>query len=311
MSGAAVGQVRSFNRLITERVGALNDHYLARDRPLGEARLLWEIGVDGCDIRRLRSRLDLDSGYLSRLLRSLEAARLVRVEPSESDRRVRTVRLTQAGLAERELLDRASDELARLFLEPLSEPRRARLVAAMAEVERLLTAALVEVDVVDPADRDAQFCLQEYFAELGRRFDTGFDPALSIPATLDELRPPAGVFLIATLRGDPVGCGALKFHGSEPTELKRMWVAEPARGLGIGRRLLTELESRAAAAGSRVIRLETNRSLEEAINLYRSTGYRAVEAFNDDPYAHHWFEKLLRPKDIPRAGDGQSRPKRR
>jgi DNA-binding MarR family transcriptional regulator/N-acetylglutamate synthase-like GNAT family acetyltransferase len=311
MSGAAVGQVRSFNRLITERVGALNDHYLARERPLGEARLLWEIGVDGCDIRRLRSRLDLDSGYLSRLLRSLEAARLVRVEPSESDRRVRTVRLTQAGLAERELLDRASDELARSFLEPLSEPRRERLVAAMAEVERLLTAALVEVDVVDPADRVAQFCLHEYFAELGRRFDTGFDPALSIPATLDELRPPVGVFLIATLRGDPVGCGALKFHGSEPTELKRMWVAEPARGLGIGRRLLTELESRAAAAGSRVIRLETNRSLEEAINLYRSTGYRAVEAFNDDPYAHHWFEKRLRPKDIPRAGDGQSRPKRR
>jgi DNA-binding MarR family transcriptional regulator/N-acetylglutamate synthase-like GNAT family acetyltransferase len=309
--GPAVGQVRSFNRLITERVGALNDHYLARDRPLGEARLLWEIGVEGCDIRRLRSRLDLDSGYLSRLLRSLEAARLVQIEPSDHDRRVRTVRLTRAGLAERELLDRASDELAYSFLEPLSEERRERLVAAMAEVERLLTATLVEIAAVDPAEPDAQFCLREYFAELGRRFETGFDPAASIPATLDELRPPAGVFLLATLRGEPVGCGALKFHGRRPTELKRMWVAGAARGLGIGRRLLSELERHAATAGSRVVHLETNRSLEEAIALYRSAGYREVEAFNDEPYAHHWFEKRLSRTSIPRPREGHGRPGRR
>jgi DNA-binding MarR family transcriptional regulator/GNAT superfamily N-acetyltransferase len=289
----AVGQVRSFNRLITQRVGALNDHYLARDRPLGEARLLWEIGNDGCDVRQLRARLDLDSGYLSRLLRSLEAAHLVSVEPADGDRRVRSVRLTPAGLAERALLDRGSDELARSFLEPLSESRRERLVMAMAEVERLLTGALVEVRALDPAHPDARLCLREYFAELGRRFETGFDPALSIPAELHELRPPAGLFLVATLRSEPVGCGALKFHGDEPTELKRMWVAESVRGLGIGRRLLSELESSAAAAGARIVRLETNNALTEAIGLYRSAGYREVEAFNDEPYAHHWFEKQL------------------
>ncbi len=293
MIDAAVGQVRSFNRFVTQRVGALNDHYLARDRPLGEARLLWEIGVAGCDIRRLRSRLDLDSGYLSRLLRSLETARLITVDPNEDDKRVRTVRLTPAGLAERDLLERRSDELARSFLEPLSEPRRQRLVDAMAEVELLLTAALVEIDVVDPAHRDAQLCLREYFAELGRRFDTGFDPVLSIPAELHDLRPPAGVFLVATLRAEPVGCGGLKFHGDEPAELKRMWVAESVRGLGIGRRLLDELESRAAAGGARVVRLETNKTLLEAISLYRSAGYRDVDPFNDEPYAHHWFEKHL------------------
>ena len=293
MVDAAVSQVRSLNRLITQRVGALNDRYLARDRPLGEARLLWEIGVDGCDVRRLRSRLGLDSGYLSRLLRSLETANLVRVGPNEDDKRVRTVRLTPAGRAERDLLERRSDELARSFIDPLSEPRRRRLVAAMAEVERLLTAALVEIDVVDPAHRDAQLCVREYFAELGRRFDMGFDPALSIPVELDELRPPAGLFLVAALRGEPVGCGALRFHGDQPAELKRMWVAESARGLGIGRRLLDELERRAAAGGARVIRLETNGALTEAIGLYRSAGYREVDAFNAEPYAHHWFEKQL------------------
>jgi len=97
------------------------------------------------------------------------------------------------------------------------------------------------------------------------------------------------------LRGEPVGCGALKFHGDQPAELKRMWVAESTRGLGIGRRLLDELERHAADGGARVIRLETNRSLTEAISLYRSAGYREVAAFNDEPYAHHWFEKQLPP----------------
>ena len=165
----------------------------------------------------------------------------------------------------------------------------------MAEVERLLTAALVEVDVVDPARPDAQACLQAYVAELGRRFETGFDPARSIPAELHELRPPAGLFLVATLRSQPVGCGGLKLHGAEPAELKRMWVAESARGLGIGRRLLEELERKAAAAGAPAVRLETNKALTEAVALYRSAGYREVAAFNDEPYAHHWFEKRLQP----------------
>ena len=285
--------MRSFNRLVTERVGALNDHYLARDRPLGEARLLWEIGPDGCDVRLLRSRLGLDSGYVSRLLRSLESARLVVVEPSAHDRRVRTVRLTSAGAAERELLDERSDELARSFLEPLSQSRCERLVTAMQEVELLLTAGLVETTIADPSEPAAEHCLREYFAELGRRFDNGFDPALSISAAHDELRLPAGLFLVATLRGEPVGCGALKFHGDEPAELKRMWVAESVRGLGLGRRLLAELERRAAAGGVRTVRLETNNALTEAIALYRSSGYREVAAFNSEPYAQHWFEKDL------------------
>jgi ribosomal protein S18 acetylase RimI-like enzyme len=116
---------------------------------------------------------------------------------------------------------------------------------------------------------------------------------LSIAAETDDLRPPAGVFLLATLRAQPIGCGALKYHGNEPTELKRMWVAKSARGLGIGRRLLHELETRAVSDGTRVIRLETNKNLTEAINLYRSGGYCEVDAFNNEPYAHHWFEKRV------------------
>ena len=295
MWDADVRSVRSFNRLVTERVGALEDRYLATDRPLGEARLLWEIGRGRAEVRELRRRLALDSGYLSRLLQSLEAAGLIRVRPSGDDRRVRLAELTAAGRAERTLLDRRSDELARSFLEPLDEHRRARLVEAMTEVERLLTAPLVAIDVLDPDAPAARACLAAYAAELARRFESGFDPRRN-PMPADEVRPPSGLFLVATLHHEPVGCGALKLHGDGPAELARIWVSERVRGLGLGRRLVAELERRAAETGATTVRLDTNGALTEAIALYRSAGYREVEPFNDNPYAHHWFEKPLEPE---------------
>jgi DNA-binding MarR family transcriptional regulator/GNAT superfamily N-acetyltransferase len=293
MDRAMISQARRFNRIVTQRVGALNDHFLARDRSLGEARLLWEIGPEGRDVRALRTQLGLDSGYLSRLLRSLETAGLITVGLKKSDKRVRIARLTRRGAAERAVLDRSSDELATSLLAPLNAKQRARLVAAMADVEKLLTAAMVGIAPIDPAHPYAQHCLREYFAELDRRFDTGFDPARSIPAAEAEMRPPAGLFLVATLRDEPIGSGALKFHQKEPAEIKRMWVAESARGLGVGRRILGELEKHAAQHGARAVRLETNRTLVEAISLYRSAGYLEVPAFNDEPYAHHWFAKQI------------------
>jgi len=290
----AVAQVRSFNRLVTERAGALEDCYLSLDRPLGEARVLWEIGPDGCDVRALRSRLGLDSGYLSRLLRSLETAGLVTVERSDTDGRVRTARLTARGAGRREELDARSDELARSFLEPLSDAKRERLVSAMAEVEHLLSAGLVEIAEADPGSLDGRFCLDSYFAELGRRFEAGFQVANSHAAADDDLQPPRDVFLVARLRGELVGCGGLKLKPGKPAELRRMWVSDEVRGLGIGRRLLAELEARARGAGAEAVRLETNRSLTEAIALYRASGYREIPAFNDEIYADHWFEKDLR-----------------
>jgi DNA-binding MarR family transcriptional regulator/GNAT superfamily N-acetyltransferase len=290
---AATRQVRAFNRSVTQRIGALNDEYLARGRPLGASRVLWEIGADGTDLRTLRARLDLDSGYLSRLVQKLEHDGLVALAPGAGDKRVRTVRLTEAGRAERELLDRRSDELASSLLAPLSGVQRNRLVDAMGVVERLLTAGLVDVDVEDPASAAARFCIESYFAELDTRFDAGFDPDRSISADVDELTEPAGLLLVARLRGEPIGCGALKLHGREPAEIKRMWVAPGARGLGVGRRILSELEQRAGRRGVGLLRLETNRTLKEAGGLYRSAGYVEVEAFNDEPYAHHWFEKRL------------------
>ena len=288
-----VEQVRSFNRTITEHIGVLHDRFLGRNHPLGEARLLWEIGEQGVSVRSLRRRLGLDSAYVSRLLRSLEGQGLIVVGASENDGRVRQVQLTEAGLRERAELDHRADAFARSLLEPLSESQRVKLVAAMAQVERILNASLVKIAVADPTSPDARWCFEQYFAELGERFEAGFDPTLSISAQAHELTLPAGLLLIAHLREEPIGCGALKLHENAPGEIKRMWVAPRARGLGLGRRLLEALERSAREVGVAVLHLETNRTLIEAIRLYRDCGYQEVEAFNNEPYAHYWFEKRL------------------
>jgi ribosomal protein S18 acetylase RimI-like enzyme len=160
-------------------------------------------------------------------------------------------------------------------------------------VDRLSLTEPIEIRTVDPAGPDAAECLRAYFAELDQRSGTGFDPGAGISAEPHELTPPHGCFLIAYLGAEPAGCGAVKHHPGEPSEIKRMWVAASARGGGIGRRLLTELEADAVRSGAPAARLETNRALLEAIALYRSAGYIEVPAFNDEPFADHWFEKNL------------------
>lgn len=302
MTDAEIEIVRSFNRTVTERIGALHDHYLGHDRPLGEARLLWELGADARDLASLRQTLQLDSGYLSRLLRALEADGLIKVVVSSVDRRARIVRLTARGRRERESLDRRSNELGASLLAPLSQTQRDRLTTAMVDVERLLTAAAVTIAPTDSEHPDARFCLQQYAAELNLRSRRRFDPNTGATALPHEVRPPNGEFFVAYLRGEPVGCGAVKHHDDGPAELKRMWIAPGCRGLGLGRRLLETLESSAEEAGARFGRLETSSDLDEAVALYRSAGWIEIEPFNDEPFADLWFEKSL---EKPDAADGR------
>jgi DNA-binding MarR family transcriptional regulator len=289
-----VEHVRRFNRSVTQRVGALDDHFLSRDRPLALSRLVWEIGTEGGEVVMLRSRLGVDSGQMSRMLRALEADGLVTVTPSVADGRVRVVRLTAQGRAERAILDERSDALAATILEPLEAAQRTELVAAMRTVERLLAASLAELRRVDPESPDAQRCLRAYVAELNRRApERGFDPSTGATAEPHEVRPPRGAFVVAYLRGEAAGCGAVKHHPGGVTDIKRMWLAESARGVGLGRRLLEHLEGLAREHGSSVAHLETSDVLPEAIALYRSAGYAEVEPFNDEPFADRWFAKPL------------------
>ena len=287
-------RIRAFNRTITQRLGVLNEKYLGRDRPYVESRLLYEIGARGASVRELRARLGMDSGFLSRVLRALERKKLATTSPSPQDGRVRLARLSRSGQTELRRLDALSDKLAHSLLAPLSGEQAQRLIAAMSEVERLVRASSVEIAAEDPASVDAQACLAQYFAEIDNRFRGGFDPRKSGTTDLTGFRAPHGCLLIARLFGEPIGCGALRTLTPRVGEIKRMWISPRARGLGLGLRLLAELEGVAQKRKMRAIRLDTNKSLREALHLYRSSGYREIERFNDNPYAHHWFEKALR-----------------
>ncbi|WP_448808632.1 bifunctional helix-turn-helix transcriptional regulator/GNAT family N-acetyltransferase [Agromyces bauzanensis] len=290
---AAVARVRAFNRAVTTRIGVLQDHYLGSARSLGSSRVLWEVDGDRIDVRDIRERLELDSGYLSRLLRSLEREGLVTVEGSAADSRVRSVRPTDAGRAERVELDRRSDELAASLLAPLSEGQRRRLVDAMDTVMRLLDAGLVEVGPADAASDDARRCLAAYYDELARRFPAGFDPGQSLHPDTHEFAEPTGLFVLARLHGRAIGCGAVLFQDGGRAYLKRMWVDDAVRGMGVGRRILEALEQAAREHGAASATLETNATLTEAIAMYRASGYVEVEPFNDEFYADLWFEKRL------------------
>ena len=139
----------------------------------------------------------------------------------------------------------------------------------------------------------AQYCLGLYYQELQERFETGFDPAKSVLASLDEFAPAHGSFLVMRLEGDPVGCGGLTPLTEDAAYLKRMWIARSVRGRGLAKRLLRALEDEALEIGYRMVRLETNKALPEAQQLYRSSGYVEIAPFNDEFYADHWFEKRL------------------
>jgi DNA-binding MarR family transcriptional regulator/GNAT superfamily N-acetyltransferase len=290
MDEAQISRVRSFDRLVAQSVGALDDHFLGRARPMGEARVLWEVG-DGVDVRELRGRLGLDAGYLSRLLGSLRRQGLIESSTDSGDHRVRRVVLTDTGRAERAELDRRSDSLAEAWLSPLDVDERARLVAAMGEVERLILRSQATIGSVPATDPDVRRCFGRYVAELQDRFPQGFDVQRSNHLDVAGLVPPNGLVLLARIGNDAVGCGAIMFLADDVAELKRVWVAPRVRGMGLGRRMLRELERHAASGGASTVRLETNHSLTEAIALYRAEGYAEVPAFNDEPYAHHWFEK--------------------
>lgn len=159
--------------------------------------------------------------------------------------------------------------------------------------DRDRTEADVTIADEDPASAAALWCLGQYYAELASRFEEGFDPQVKAYAGVKAEGAPEPCFIIARLAGEPVACGALIPDAQGIAEIKRMWVKPEARGHGIARRLLAELEARARALGCAYLRLDTNRSLPEAQKLYRTAGYAAIERYSENPYAHHWFGKNL------------------
>jgi DNA-binding MarR family transcriptional regulator/predicted N-acetyltransferase YhbS len=288
--------LRRFNRTYTQRVGALDDSFLGLGWPLGASRLIFEIGESGTTARELRERLDLDSGYLSRLLRRLTRAGVVDVHPDQADRRRRLVTLTPEGRKVRRELDLRSEEHAASMIAPLTGRQRDRLTEALATADLLVRAATVHLRTVSPADPVAIAATGRYFAELDARFPGGFDSGGAVDHDSAAMAPPGGVFVVATSDGEPVACGGVQPLGAGTGEIKRMWVHPDWRGAGLGSRMLRHLEDVARDLGHRRIVLDTNGTLVEAIAMYQRAGYQAVARYNDNPYAQAWFAKEIRPR---------------
>lgn len=286
-----VARVRRFNRAVTSAVGALDTSFLGRSRPLGAARVLNAIGHGRSDVADIRDYLGLDSGLMSRLLRSLEDEGLVETEAHQDDARRRVAKLTRTGRREFAAYEALSNAQAEGFLAQHSQ--REALLAAMDLIASTLTRERIALGEMDPRSEEARHCLGEYYAELGRRFEQGFDVSLSRDPDAKDMRRPRGTFIVAMSDTLPIGCVGLKGTDHGYAEVKRLWVAPAARGLRLGRRLMDTVESAARELGIALLRLDTNSALPEAGQLYRTTGWREISRYNDDPYPDLFFEKRL------------------
>jgi DNA-binding MarR family transcriptional regulator/GNAT superfamily N-acetyltransferase len=286
-----VSRVRRFNRVVTSEAGALDTSFLGRGRPLGAARVLNAIGQGLSDVANIRKYLDLDSGLMSRLLRGLEEEGLVETVSHSEDARRRIATLTKAGWCEFRAYEALSNSRAEAIL--AGHHHSEALLCAMDLVASILGRNRIIIEEVDPKSGEARHCLEEYYAELARRFKDGFYVSLSRDPEAKDMIRPRGAFLLAVSDGLPIGCVGLKGSASKIAEIKRLWVSPSARGLGLARRLMEAAETVARELSITILRLDTNRALPEALQLYRSTGWNEIDRFNDDPYPDAFFEKRL------------------
>ncbi len=282
--------MRAFNRSVTRTLGVFDKNYLGRPRPLAASRLLFEIGEEGEDLKTLRERMGIDSGYLSRLLRKLEKESLITIQKHPSDGRSRIAILGEKGLEELKTLHRLSDQQADTTLSRIPQHMKSSLVESMDTITRIMESVSIELIQVKGDDPRAQAMLKAYYADLSVRFDTTFDP--SADAHEGEYDSPQGIFCIVLLFGKPVGCGALRFF-DDFAEVKKVWIDPNYRRRGIASKILLWLEKEVSRTGYDTIRLDTNESLEEAIGLYKKYGYAMIDRYNDNPYAQYFFEKRL------------------
>ena len=284
----AVARVRRFNRLLTQRIGLLDERYLGSALPFAQARLLYEVAVLApLATHHLRRLLAVDAGALSRGLAALEARRLVRREVDPTNARNRIVEVTAAGRALLATLDRRADARVATLTAGLAREDRRQLVDALDQARRLLVGAVARVERYAERHPDVHAAQAAYLGEIARRFGHELDRWNQGP-----IAPAVSLVVVDGRR--PIGCGALRALEKRVGEIKRMWLHPDARGLGLGARLLDALEAAATRAGYHEIRLDTNDRLGEAIALYESAGYRSIARYNDNPDATCFYAKRLR-----------------
>lgn len=302
--GDAVAAVRAFNRFYTRWVGALDEGLLRTRHPLPEARVLFELGRgELTEVAALRRTLELDAGYLSRLLASLEAQGLVTRERDASDGRRQLARLTRQGRTAVRDLDRRSAREVGARLRSLAPGDRERLVAAMDAIERILEppAEPPEISTRAPAPGDLGWIVERHGAVYAREFgwDTDFEALVArivgdFAAGHDPERERAWIALADGERAGSVLCVR---KSARVAQLRLLLVDPRHRRLGIGARLVDECLSFARATGYREITLWTNDVLESARRIYEAAGFRLVDSephrsFGHELVGQHWSRRL-------------------
>lgn len=287
-----IARLRRFNRAVTREVGALDHSYLGRGRPLGAARVLQLITSQGSDVADIRAKLALDSGLLSRLLRSLESEHLIQLTTDACDRRRRTAQLTATGEAEMRAYNAIGYAKAAETLDRAGSRKQA-LIDAMDLIATTLLQDQLDIRDADPNDPAAIACLQAYYHLLAEKIPALTADMLTLPLSDPAAyRAPHGAFLIAWSDDLPIGCVSLRRLTATTAEVKRLWVDPQARGQGLARRLMQTLEIRAKTLGYSQLKLDTNAALAEAITLYRREGWQDIPAYTSFP-ANLWLGKVL------------------
>lgn len=277
-----VAAVRRFNRFYTRRIGVLTDHYLGKEYTLPEARVLYELGHDGpTTATQLGRALDLDLGYLSRLLQGLKRRRLVQVTPSAEDGRQRALSLTPAGRRAYAGLDESSRRATGEMLKPLEKAHREHLVAAMGAVQRLLAKEQPEIRLRPHRAGDMGWVVARHGALYAKEYGWGarFEALVAdvVAAFLRNFDARRERCWIAEAGGEPVGSVLLVKKDATTAQLRLLLLEPRARGQGLGRRLVEECIAFARRCGYRKLMLWTHENLTAARAIYAKAGFRLVK----------------------------------
>jgi DNA-binding MarR family transcriptional regulator/GNAT superfamily N-acetyltransferase len=290
-----VAAVRAFNRFYTARIGVLRDGLLRTPHSLTEARVLYELGQrEVTEVADLRREMDIDAGFLSRLLARLQRDGLVARERSTDDARRQRIRLTEEGATAFAELDSRSAEEIGAVLDALPEEDQQRLVAAMDTVHDVLTQAPPAAGFVlrGPRPGDLGWIVERHGALYAQQYgwDESFE-ALVAQIVAEYARdhdPRREAAWIAEVDGQPAGCVLCVRREEDVAQLRLLLVEPRARGRGIGARLIEECLRFARHAGYARITLWTNDVLHEARRLYERAGFELVESA-----PHHSFGRDL------------------
>ena len=278
-----VDAVRRFNRFYTRRIGVLTDDYLGSAFPLPQARVLYELGERGeCTASQLCADLDLDAGYLSRLVAGLRRQGLVAAEAPSEDRRRRHLTLTPKGRKAFATLDESSRRAMGEMLAPLAPPHREKLVQAMSAVQSVLESKPKTITLRAHRPGDIGWVISRH----GKVYHDEYRWGLGFEALVGEI---GAKFLrefdakrerawIAEMDGEPVGSVFVVKQSAAVAKLRLLLVEPHARGYGVGRRLVQQCIDFSREAGYRKLVLWTQSNLTAARAIYAALGFRKVKS---------------------------------